>query len=79
MLVVIYPLLLILHLILPMFIIPLPQVLVPILSDIGTVPLLNHSMCLTQYVMFLHFHDPVLQRLLPLLIMQQLLVMHLIL
>jgi hypothetical protein len=29
--------------------------------------------------MFLHFHDPVLQRLLPLLIMQQLLVMHLIL
>lgn len=62
-----------------MFLIPLPQILVPILRDIGTVPLLNHSMCLTQYVMFFHLHDPVLQRLLPLLIMQQLFVMHLIL
>jgi hypothetical protein len=79
MLIIIDPLLLSLHLKLPVFLIPLLQVLIPIHSDVRGVALIDEFVGLTQYIMLLHLHDTVLQGLLPLLIVQELFIKHLIL
>jgi hypothetical protein len=79
MLIVIDPLLFSLHLKLPVFLIPLLQVLIPIHCDVCRVTLIYEFMGLTQYIMLLHLHDAVLQGLLPLLIVQELFIKHLVL
>jgi hypothetical protein len=79
MLIVINPLLFSLHLKLPVFLVPLPQILIPIHSDVCRVTLIYELVGLPQYIMLLHLHDTVLQGLLPLLIVQELLIKHLVL
>ena len=79
MLIVINPLLLSLHLKLPVFLVPLLQVLIPIHCDVRRVTLIYEFVGLTQYIMLLHLHDTVLQGLLPLLIVQELFIKHLVL
>ena len=79
MLVVIDPLLLSLHLKLLVFLIPLLQVLIPVLCDVRRVTLIDEFVGLTQDIMFLHLQDTMLQGLLPLLIVQELFIKHLFL
>ena len=79
MLIVIDPLLLGLHLKFLVFLIPLLQVLIPVLCDVRRVTLIDEFVGLTQDIMLLHLQDTMLQGLLPLLIVQELFIKHLVL